>query len=129
MLAGGLFLLSIPSGKPRKAYTDDTSKPPTIFEGQNASFQLIAYPTTVNVTKYFLGSNLFSCETPVSDKVFSVDCSSSSQWIFTITCTVTVIKVMSCAAELYKAVISNELGDVALIFEALPRNTTGRVLI
>lgn len=128
VLVCDLFLFSVLLGKPRNASADASFVPPTLREGQNTSFQLIAYPTPVNVTKYFIGSNMSSYETPVSDDVFRVDCSSSSQWIYKITCTVTVIKVTSHAAGLYKAVVSNELGGVPLFFEALPQNTTGRDL-
>lgn len=128
VLVWNLFLYYVLLGKPRNASADASFVPPTLREGQNTSFHLIAYPTPVNVTKYFIGSNMNSYETPVSDDVFRVDCSSSSQWIYKITCTVTVIKVTSHAAGLYKAVVSNELGGVPLFFEALPQNTTGRDL-
>lgn len=123
---GVFFLLYIRSGKPRKSSSDTSFTPPTILVGKSASFELIAYPTSVDVTKYFLGSNICSCETLANDDAFRVDCTPSSQAVYKLTCTVTVMNVTSHTAGLYKAVVSNELGSVALIFEALLRNITGR---
>lgn len=109
-------------GKPRSKDPNTTSL--NITEGKSASFHLIAYPTSVNVTKYYLGQDM-NTEEPAREEVFRVTCSVSSVNTYTVTCTVNVINVTADTTGYYKLVVSNELGNTSFIFAALPRNITG----
>lgn len=95
-----------------------------ITEGKSASFDLIAYPTSVNVTKYYLGQDM-NTERPAMEGVFKVTCSVSSVNTYTVTCTVDVINVTADTSGYYKLVVSNELGNTSFTFAAIPRKITG----
>ncbi|XP_025100295.1 uncharacterized protein LOC112567728 isoform X2 [Pomacea canaliculata] len=109
------------AGKPRNNDPNYTSR--NITEGKSASFDFIAYPTSVNVTKYYLGQDM-NTEGPAMEGVFKVTCSVSSVYTYTVTCTVNVINVTADTSGYYKLVVSNELGNTSFIFAALPRNIT-----
>lgn len=121
------FALSL-LGKPRRVPPQSNSVVPSIFEGKSESFELIAYPTSLNLTKYHLGPNITGNEGAASDDTFSAQCTPIAGVVYKITCTVTVNSVTPDTADYYKVRVSNGLGEVEFIFQAKPRDTTSMYL-
>ncbi|XP_025100105.1 uncharacterized protein LOC112567628 [Pomacea canaliculata] len=106
---------------PRRNPADANYTTPTVEEGKPVTMELIAYPTSVNVTKYFLGPN----EEPAREGVFLVVCNPSPPSSYKMLCTITVTKVTSDTAGFYKVMIINQAGNFSFAVHALPQNIAG----
>lgn len=113
------------SGAPRRNPADANYTTPTVEEGKSVTMELIAYPTSVNVTKYFLGPNIISIGKPAREGIFLVVCNASPSSSYKILCTITVINVTSDTAGFYKVMIINQAGNFSFAFHALPQHITG----
>ncbi|XP_025100106.1 uncharacterized protein LOC112567629 [Pomacea canaliculata] len=110
---------------PRRNPADANYTIPNVEGGKSVTIELIAYPTSLNVTTYFLGPNISSDEQPAKEGIFLVGCNASPPPSYRVICTITVTNVTSDTAGFYKVVVINQAGNVSFAFHALPRNLTG----